>query len=73
MRILLKLQFTKKEKAALSIVSGFYSNAVLFAISINNMNKTKQNFLHKIETFFVIVAKPSVLFDSFIVLNLFLT
>ena len=47
MGVLLELQFTKKEKTTLSIVSGFCSNAVLFAISISNVNQTKQTFYIK--------------------------
>ena len=48
--MLLKPQFTEKEKAALSIVAGFFSNGAWFAI---NLTWTKHNVI-------VIVAKPSV-------------
>ena len=44
--MLLKLQFTEEEKTALSIVTGFFSNAAWFVVSINNINKAKQNFLY---------------------------
>ena len=38
--MLLKLQFTEKEKAILSTATGFFSNAAWFAI---NITWTKQN------------------------------
>ena len=38
--MLLKLQFTEKEKATLSVATGFFSNAAWFAI---NTTWTKQN------------------------------
>ena len=39
-QVLLKLQFTEKEKETLSVVAGFFSNAAWFTISIK---WTKQN------------------------------
>ena len=39
-QVLLKLQFTEKEKETLSVVAEFFSNAAWFAISIK---WTKQN------------------------------
>ena len=55
--MLLKLQFTEKEKATLSIVTGIFSNAPWFVISIT---WTKQNFLYIIYIFSATEAKPSI-------------
>ena len=55
--MLLKLQFTEKEKATLSIVTGIFSNAPWFVISTT---WTKQNFLYIIYIFSATEAKLSI-------------
>ena len=44
----IKTAIYREKKTTLSIVTGFFSNAVWFEIVINNMNRTKQKFLYTI-------------------------
>ena len=50
-KVLVKPQFTEKEKATLSIVSGFFSNAAWFVISITWKKTTTELSMYNINLF----------------------